>query len=569
MAEPTTPGEDNEHSAELVPFPGYGIEPDVIEGEIVGEPPPSAPAKVVRVVQVAVRHEHTKRAGRHLAYIPLGAAVVTKRLWESRTTARYERMFRGAEAAGNHEAALEWEKRLAEFRKDRHTRRVDMIKVPVEVMLAVPKIALGVFIVFAAFGTLLAIGTHHIAEVAVPFVVAAHVAELVAIVLSVTWGPIVLAVPWVAVAMLWHVGRVYASTGNGWLAAKKDDAADAGLVVTADTVTLALRNLPIPALSKAFKDGWQPTFYTQPVREGLGYATVYSLPARRHRADDRRQARRARPERPPRRDRGMAYRRRTGRPRGHLGSRSGGPVQASARVPATPRGNRRRVPGRARWRVATRRRDHHSRSSATTSCAAARWGRARATPAASSCSGARSIRSPSWTCSCSPTTVTSTPTSRASPGTSKGVEDDAIAAAVQRLQELYAEVARREGRLADLGAKKVTRQLAKDHRDLRPIVALFSECHELFGHDDYGAIAAELATKTIKARPQDRHHAHVRHSVEPQGSDTAKAGRAGQRQLPVSTSRSGGATTVSWATDRSLPVSARRNYVPAGTVGRA
>ena len=33
---------------------------------------------------------------------------------------------------------------------------------------------------------------------------------------------------------------------------------------------------------------------------------------------------------------------------------------------------------------------------------------------------------------------------------------------------------------------------------MRPIVALFSECHELFGHDDHGAVAAELATKTIK-----------------------------------------------------------------------
>ncbi len=80
----------------------------------------------------------------------------------------------------------------------------------------------------------------------------------------------------------------------------------------------------------------------------------------------------------------------------------------------------------------------------------------------------------------------------------KGVEDDTIMAAVDRLHELYAEVGRREARLADLGAKKTTRQLAQAHRDLRPIVALFSECHELFGHDEYGTLAAELATKTAK-----------------------------------------------------------------------
>ena len=80
----------------------------------------------------------------------------------------------------------------------------------------------------------------------------------------------------------------------------------------------------------------------------------------------------------------------------------------------------------------------------------------------------------------------------------KGVEDDTIAAAVASLHELYAEVGRREARLAELGAKKVTRQLAQDHRDLRPIVALFSECHELFGHAEYGELAAELAVKTIE-----------------------------------------------------------------------
>ena len=33
---------------------------------------------------------------------------------------------------------------------------------------------------------------------------------------------------------------------------------------------------------------------------------------------------------------------------------------------------------------------------------------------------------------------------------------------------------------------------------MRPIVALFSECHELFSHPEYGDIAADLATKTIK-----------------------------------------------------------------------
>src|SRR5215469_4301101 len=78
------------------------------------------------------------------------------------------------------------------------------------------------------------------------------------------------------------------------------------------------------------------------------------------------------------------------------------------------------------------------------------------------------------------------------------MEDDTIAAAVHRLRELYEEVGRREARLSELSAKKVTRGLAEEHPDMRPIVALFSECHELFGHGELGGLAAELATKTIK-----------------------------------------------------------------------
>ncbi len=80
-----------------------------------------------------------------------------------------------------------------------------------------------------------------------------------------------------------------------------------------------------------------------------------------------------------------------------------------------------------------------------------------------------------------------------------------IEAAVSRLHELYGEVGRREARLADLGAKRVTRSLAKAHRDMRPIVALFSECHELFGHDEVGAAAAWRHHATPDPTPTDHH----------------------------------------------------------------
>ena len=80
----------------------------------------------------------------------------------------------------------------------------------------------------------------------------------------------------------------------------------------------------------------------------------------------------------------------------------------------------------------------------------------------------------------------------------RGVDDDTAIAALDGLRELYADVGRREARLAELGAKKVTRVLAERDPHLRPLVALFSECHELFNHPLYGREAADLAVQTLR-----------------------------------------------------------------------
>ena len=80
----------------------------------------------------------------------------------------------------------------------------------------------------------------------------------------------------------------------------------------------------------------------------------------------------------------------------------------------------------------------------------------------------------------------------------RGVDDATVAAAVDALRALYDEVGRREARLAELGAKKVTRPLAERYPDLRPLMALFSECHELFGDPHHGREAADLAVQTMR-----------------------------------------------------------------------
>jgi len=78
---------------------------------------------------------------------------------------------------------------------------------------------------------------------------------------------------------LWWTGRSHANANlTGWLAPPKDDD-DAGLVITADTIVLALQNLDkVPALRRAFKDGWRPVFHTLPVRDGRRYSAVFSVP---------------------------------------------------------------------------------------------------------------------------------------------------------------------------------------------------------------------------------------------------------------------------------------------------
>ncbi|BFO14426.1 hypothetical protein SHKM778_08140 [Streptomyces sp. KM77-8] len=87
-----------------------------------------------RAVKSAVTHEGTKTAGRaavrHSLYAFNGGRIVARRAWDGRTGSRYERMIRAAEAAGNLEAAEEWEERLQRFRAARHHRRMDLLHSP-------------------------------------------------------------------------------------------------------------------------------------------------------------------------------------------------------------------------------------------------------------------------------------------------------------------------------------------------------------------------------------------------------------------------------------------------------
>ena len=248
--------EADEHEPRNLPAVPGEAEPVILEGQVVSEPP-SVPLRAVHVIRTVARHERSRTAGRNVAYIGIGAAVVTKRMWESRSIARYERSIRSAEAAGDHEAALAWDVQRVKFIKDRHTRRADLVELPLKVAKELPKIAAGFSGCWRdrrAAGRRLEErtrggqpgqdGREHRG------VDRDRVFRLL--------GPVPAGLPWIVALVLWRIGRCYANAAmTGWAVARKRDE-DSGVVITADTVVLAMQNLPIRPCGRRSRTAGHP-----------------------------------------------------------------------------------------------------------------------------------------------------------------------------------------------------------------------------------------------------------------------------------------------------------------------
>ncbi len=475
----------------------------VLQGEVVETPRPRAAVATVRAVVTDVAtHHRTKTAARHVLYVGAGATVVARRLWDSRTAAPYVRAMRSAEAAGNQEAMLEWEARRSAFRRDQHSRRMDLIGLPLKVAAALPKVTVGAVAILIFIGTLLAIADHDAHQVTAPLFAVADFVRLVVLIVTVGWSVLLLLAFTTVTLALWSIGRSHAPSNSGWIARLEPEQADGGMVVTADTVVLALQHLRIPELKKAFKDGWIPAVRLPPVRDGRGYHTIFELPlgvTAQMIADQRpvlaRNLRRAEVEVWPAdaekvgtgpagavdlwvADAGALSKPAPEYPLLHEGAAD---VFTGVPIGVSPRGDALTAPVVANNFVA----------------------------------GGMMGQGKSNACRVIVLGAALDPLSRlwvhvfAGNGDfdayqprleryHRGATDDVTAAGLQSLRDLYVEVGRREDRLAELGAKKVTRQLAERHADLRPIVALFSECHELFGHKEFGEEAVEMAAQTLR-----------------------------------------------------------------------
>ncbi|MGW3102776.1 FtsK/SpoIIIE domain-containing protein [Streptomyces sp. NPDC001100] len=252
----------SENVVRLVKTPPTGPEPDGTP-TVLTVVPDAPPAPLVplwvrsgRAVKTAVTHENTKAAARavarHSLYTFNGGRIVARRTWDGKTGARYERMIRAAEAAGNLELAEEWEERLQRFRAARHHRRMDLLHSPVEAAKGVGVGAAMSVGALVALGIVMAINNHDIRDVITPLKATVEfIATLIRIV-QLVWPTAVILGPLFTLLALWSVGSKQQAAPQWALPANARSSE--GEPITPSIVVKALRDLGVAALRTAIKD---------------------------------------------------------------------------------------------------------------------------------------------------------------------------------------------------------------------------------------------------------------------------------------------------------------------------
>ncbi|MEU5978823.1 ATP-binding protein [Streptomyces sp. NPDC047315] len=240
----------------LKPAPAENT-PNVADGSAQG-PDVAVPLWVRsgRAVRAAVTHDRTRTTARlairHSSYVLGGGRIVARRAWDGRTAARYERMIRAAEAAGNMEAAAEWEERGRAFRAARHQRRMDLITSPERVARSAAYGTVAGAGGLLLLGIALAIATETPSDVATPALAIVELVRLLVVIVTVVWGPAVAMGPWLVLAGLWAVGR-HRQAAPQWALPATSRTTDSE-PITPSIVVKALRDLGVPALRGAIKE---------------------------------------------------------------------------------------------------------------------------------------------------------------------------------------------------------------------------------------------------------------------------------------------------------------------------
>ncbi|MCW1094573.1 ATP-binding protein [Streptomyces sp. RS2] len=254
---------------------------------VVPDAPPARPVPLWvrsgRAVKSVTTHESTRAtvraAARHSLYTFNGGRIVARRAWDGRTGSRYERMIRAAEAAGNLEAAEEWEERLQRFRAARHHRRMDLLHSPVDAAKGVA-VGAGMSIgALVALGVVMAISTGHIVDVITPLSATIDFIALLIRIVQIVWGPALTIGPFLALLALWSVGRKQ-HAAPAWALPANVQGGE-GEPITPSIVVKALRDLGVPALRNAIKEmGDAGASMLGPIRiAGCGVEVDVTLPS--------------------------------------------------------------------------------------------------------------------------------------------------------------------------------------------------------------------------------------------------------------------------------------------------
>ncbi|WP_406462171.1 ATP-binding protein [Streptomyces sp. NBC_00111] len=264
------------------------VEPAPAETAAVATPAADKPpvplwVRSARGIRTVATHEHTKTAcratARHGLYVLGGTRIVARRTWEGRTASRYERMLRAAEAAGNMEAATEWEERGQRFRQERHRRRMDLLTAPMD---AAKSIAAGLGIGAGGLlllGIMLAVANKDWTDIGAPTMALIELVRWIVFIITVTWGPLVTIGPWAVLLGLWAVGKNQQAAPQWALPANARSGE--GEPITPSIVVLALRNLGVAPLRNAIKEmGDAGASMLGPIRiAGCGVEVDVTLPS--------------------------------------------------------------------------------------------------------------------------------------------------------------------------------------------------------------------------------------------------------------------------------------------------
>ncbi|MFJ8554074.1 ATP-binding protein [Streptomyces sp. NPDC093676] len=254
---------------------------------VVPDPVPAPPVPLWvrsgRAIKTAVTHERTtttaRAVARHSLYVAGGARIVARRTWDGRTTARYERYMRAAEAAGNMEAAAEWEERAQRFRDARHRRRMDLLHSPVDAAkgaLVGTGMGIGGLV---ALGVVLAIANKDVSDVITPIAAVIEFIALLIRIVQIVWGPALTIGPFLALLALWAVGSKQ-HAAPAW-ALPANTRSSEGEPITPSIVVKALRDLGIAPLRGAIKEmGDAGASMLGPIRiAGCGVEVDVTLPS--------------------------------------------------------------------------------------------------------------------------------------------------------------------------------------------------------------------------------------------------------------------------------------------------